>query len=197
MIIKSSEFIKSATAPSHYPEGDLPEIAFAGRSNVGKSSLINALLNRRHLVKTSSKPGHTRLVNFFLINNAFFFVDLPGYGYAKVPKDVSRQWGVMVEIYVSSRAALKCAVVIVDIRRDPGIEEKQLIDWLDHLGKPWIMVLTKADKFSRTRQKNRQACIAAELGVDEASLILFSSKTRQGCDRLWDAIQSTALQENS
>ena len=132
MKITSAEFVTSATKPSQYPPEGLPEIAFAGRSNVGKSSLINVLVNRKRLVKTSSTPGRTQLVNFFDINDSINFVDLPGYGYAKVPASVRKKWGPMIETYLSGRNTLKGVVVIMDIRRTPREEEQNLIDWLGH-----------------------------------------------------------------
>ena len=132
MIIKSAEFVTSATKPSQYPKRALPEIAFAGRSNVGKSSLINTLVNRKHLVKTSSTPGRTQLINFFDINGRMGIVDLPGYGYAKVPVSVRKKWGPMIETYLSERETLRGVVVIMDIRRIPRQEELNLLAWLNH-----------------------------------------------------------------
>ena len=154
MIIRSAEFVTSARLPAHYPPASGPEIAFAGRSNVGKSSLINTLLNRKHLVKTSSTPGRTQLLNFFNVNNAFLFVDLPGFGYAKVPRMVRRQWAPMIERYLSTRPTLKGVVLILDIRRPPGDVEVRLVPWLMRLGVVPLLVLTKADKLSKTRQNS-------------------------------------------
>jgi len=185
----TSEFITSAVAPSHYPPASLPEIAFAGRSNVGKSSMINKLINRRRLVKTSSTPGRTQLINFFLVNNALSFVDLPGYGYAKVPKSVTKKWGPMIETYLSTRSTLRGVVLIMDIRRIPGTDELNFTDWLSHFGIPSILVLTKADKLSKTKQKKQQLAIAEALSADKDDLILFSAKSGQGKDAVWKNIQ--------
>ena len=138
MHVKSTEFIKSATKPAHYPESDLPEIAFAGRSNVGKSSLINVLVNRKKLVRTSSTPGRTQLINFFDVNESFTLVDLPGYGFAKVPLDVKRQWGPMMETYLSSRANLQGVVLIMDIRRIPRDEDLQMLDLVENFLRPAV-----------------------------------------------------------
>ncbi|MCP4106271.1 MAG: YihA family ribosome biogenesis GTP-binding protein [Desulfobacteraceae bacterium] len=190
MIIKSAEFITSAVKPSQYPEPVLPEIAFAGRSNVGKSSLINTIVNRKRLVKTSSTPGRTQLINFFVINDIVSFVDLPGYGYAKVPMSVKKKWGPMVETYLTKRSSLKGVVLIMDIRRTPGLEEMNFIDWLDHLGIPGILILTKADKLSKTKQIKRQQAIAETLSADKGSLTLFSAKSRQGKDFVWEHINA-------
>ncbi|MCP4352744.1 MAG: YihA family ribosome biogenesis GTP-binding protein [Desulfobacterales bacterium] len=190
MIIKSAEFITSAVKPSQYPEPVFPEIAFAGRSNVGKSSLINTLVNRKRLVKTSSTPGRTQLINFFVINNFVSFVDLPGYGYAKVPMSVKKKWGPMVETYLSKRTSLKGVVLIMDTRRTPGPEEMNFIDWLDHFGIPEILILTKADKLSKTKQIKRQQAIAETLSADKGSLTLFSAKSRQGKDFVWEHINN-------
>lgn len=189
MIVKSAEFVTSASIPSHYPPAVLPEIAFAGRSNVGKSSLINALLNRRHLVKTSSTPGRTRLINFFMINKAVIFVDLPGYGYAKVPMRLRKNWGPMVETYLSKRNTLKAVVLIIDIRRIPGSEEFSLIQWLSHMDIPWVPVLTKADKLPKTKQLKQQRSIGKALSVEENELILFSAKTKKGKENVWKTLE--------
>ncbi len=189
MIVKSAEFITSAVKPSQYPPADRPEIAFAGRSNVGKSSLINKLVNRRRLVKTSSTPGRTQLVNFFLINQAFRFVDLPGYGYAKVPAGVKRQWGAMIETYLTQRPCLQGLILIVDIRRTPGREEDDLLHWLDHHGIACRLVATKADKLSRNRQVRPLRTIAAKLGIADKALVLFSAKSGLGQDAVWGHIE--------
>jgi GTP-binding protein len=190
MIVKAADFITSAVQPSQYPPAEYPEIAFAGRSNVGKSSLINALVNRKRLVKTSARPGHTQLVNFFLINGELSLVDLPGYGYAKVPLEVKRKWGPMVETYLSTRKCLRGVTVIMDIRRMPAIEERNLIERLGRLALPPILILTKADKLSKTNQIKQQRAIASHLGVDPAEMILFSAKTRQGRETVWQAIDA-------
>ena len=189
MIIKSADFVKSAVKPSHYPPAIFPEIAFSGRSNVGKSSLINTLVNRKRLVKTSSTPGRTQLINFFNINNAFFFVDLPGFGYAKVPKSIKRTWGPMVETYLSTRKTLKGVVLILDIRRVPGAQDLEFIEWLRYYAIPSILILTKADKLSKSKQMNQHIANTKILGVDRNDLILFSAKSRMGKDATWAAIE--------
>jgi len=191
MIIKHAEFIKSATKPVQFTEPDLPEIAFAGRSNVGKSSLINTLVNRKSLVKTSSKPGCTQLINFFTINDEVSFVDLPGYGYAKVSKSIRAQWAPMVDRYLSVRKNLMGVILLIDIRRDPGKEEFELMNWFVKRRIPFLTVLTKTDKLSRTKQQKRLAILTKTLGRGKEDLILFSSKTRQGRDIVMDEI--TAL----
>lgn len=196
MIIKSAEFVTSAVKPSQYPEALSPEVAFAGRSNVGKSSLINTLVNRKRLVKTSSTPGRTQLINFFLVNDSLSLVDLPGYGYARVPASVKRGWGPMIETYLKGRETLKAVVLIMDIRRIPGIEEQNFIDWLALFHRRSILVLTKADKLSKTRQKKQRQAIGAALGVGESDLILFSAKTRLGKPEVWSAIEREACDEH-
>ena len=188
MKILSADFITSATKPSQYPPAGSPEIAFAGRSNVGKSSLINALVNRKHLVKTSSTPGRTQLLNFFEINGNISFVDLPGYGYAKVPASVRKKWGPMIETFLSTRTTLKGVVLIMDIRRIPRQEELDLMHWLNSYAIPIIAVLTKSDKLSKTKQFKQQSTVAKYLDMDPKELILFSTKSRQGKEIVWKAI---------
>lgn len=190
MMIKSVEFVKSAVKPSQYPVYDHHEIAFAGRSNVGKSSLINTLIQRKDMVKTSSKPGCTQLINFFLVNEAFSFVDLPGYGYAKVSKKIRAQWQPMVERYLSSRKNLLGLILLVDIRRDPQKEEFDLIHWLESNELPHLVILTKSDKLSKTKQKKRLAAICSQLNREKNGVILFSSKTRQGRDAVLGEIEN-------
>jgi len=193
LIIKSAEFITSAVKPSQYPPAVLPEIAFAGRSNVGKSSLINTLVNRKRLVKTSSTPGRTQLINFFNINEKFSFVDIPGYGYAKVPASVKKTWGPMIETYITTRKTIKGVVLIMDIRRIPRQEEMNMLNWLNHYDIPSIPVLTKSDKLSKTKQKKQLVEIANTLSADKDNLILFSAKSRQGKDEVWDAVKQLIL----
>ena len=190
MKITSAEFVTSATKPSQYPPVRLPEVAFAGRSNVGKSSLINTLVNRKHLVKTSSTPGRTQLINFFNINHQMGFVDLPGYGYAKVPVSVRKKWGPMIETYLSGRETLKGVVVIMDIRRIPKQEERNLLGWLKHYSINGILVLTKTDKLSKNKQTKQHQLIAQALNRDKGEFILFSAKSRRGKDALWSTILS-------
>jgi GTP-binding protein len=197
MKITSAEFVTSATKPSQYPSALLPEIAFAGRSNVGKSSLINTLVNRKRLVKTSSTPGRTRLINFFDINQQIGFVDLPGYGYAKVPESVKKTWGPMIETYLSTRKALKGVIVILDIRRTPRQEEFDLLSWLQHYSIPGILVLTKTDKLSKSKQAQKLNLIGQVLERDKNDFILFSAKSRRGRDALWNAILSLVDIENN
>jgi len=190
MIIKSAEFVKSAPEVAQCPRSGLPEIAFVGRSNVGKSSLINGLLNRRRLARTSSTPGRTQLLNFFVINQLFLFADLPGYGYARVPAAIRRSWGPMVQNYLTRRDNLRGVVLILDIRRTPGQEEQRLMDWFRQIKKPCISVLTKADKVSRNRRQGRHRQVAADLGIDPRQLLLFSAKSGQGKDALWKNINA-------
>lgn len=189
MIIKSAEFVTSAVKPDQYPPPEFSEIAFAGRSNVGKSSLINTLVNRRRLVKTSTTPGRTQLINFFLVNGDLMLVDLPGYGYAKVPAAVKKQWGPMIETYLSGRPTLKAVVLLMDLRRVPRAEELNFMDWLRQYGVTPIPVLTKSDKLSKTNQAKQRSANAQALGIPGDALILFSAKTRQGKEAVWQAIE--------
>lgn len=188
MKIKTSEFIKSAVIPSDYPETNFPEIAFVGRSNVGKSSLINKLLNRKGLAKTSSTPGKTRLINFFLINKDLVFVDLPGYGYAKVSKTERSSWIKMIDCYLSTSSRLKATVLIQDIRRDQTDMDRTMIELLHRYDVPVVLVLTKADKFSRNQQIKRINEIKKSIPLDETEMIPFSSTSGLGKDELWESL---------
>ncbi len=190
MKVLSAEFVRSATKPVHYPPEGLPEIAFAGRSNVGKSSLINALLNRRGLARTSNTPGRTQEINFFCVNDQVAFIDLPGYGYAKVPEGLRRNWGPMIETYLSKRRTLRLVVLILDIRRDPSAEDRQLIHWLRFYGLNFIVVLTKTDKLSGNQRRDRLRRIGADLDLPPATAVIaFSAKNREGKDPLWREIE--------
>lgn len=196
MHVKTANFVTSATKPAECPESDLPEIAFAGRSNVGKSSLINCLVNRKKLVKTSNTPGRTQLLNFFNLNDAMMLVDLPGYGYAKVPAKVRAQWRSMIESYLLCRRVLKGVVLILDARRDgPNPQEVDFLKWLQKHRLPVLPVLTKCDKLKKNaligqRQKNAEA-----LGLEPPMLIIFSAKTRRGRDEVWEAIDALVEEE--
>ncbi|MDB4444053.1 ribosome biogenesis GTP-binding protein YihA/YsxC [bacterium] len=182
-------FLKSAFQESHYPLPDKPEIAFAGRSNVGKSSLINVLVNRKGIAKTSSKPGRTQAINFFCVEDRFNMVDLPGYGYARVPLPVKKSWGKMVETYLRERSTLKAVVVILDIRRDPNAGDRELLNWLSHYGINVIVVLTKADKLSRHQAGSRAKLIEGQLAEFAAERpVMYSSKTREGREEIWKRI---------
>ncbi|MBT3259256.1 MAG: YihA family ribosome biogenesis GTP-binding protein [Deltaproteobacteria bacterium] len=192
------EFIKSAFQEKHYPPPDRPEIAFAGKSNVGKSSLLNTLVNRRKLARTSSTPGRTQAINFFRFGKTLYLVDLPGYGFAKVPTKIKKSWGLMVEDYLRTRKTLKAVVVILDIRRDPSSGDEDLINWLNHYQIEPILVLTKADKISRQKTNRRANLITGGLkDVSFSRPVIFSSHTRQGVEELWEIINETALPQTT
>lgn len=186
IVLRKVEFVTSATRPSGYPPPELPEIAFAGRSNVGKSSLINALVNRKKLVKVSGTPGRTQLINFFQVNDALSLVDLPGYGFARVPASVKQTWGRMIEGYLGSRESLCAVVVIMDLRRGVQDDDMQLIEALPHYGIQPILVFTKADKFKKNARQQRRREIAREFGVRTDEILLTSSTKRLGLDPLWE-----------
>jgi GTP-binding protein len=185
MIIRSAKFICSAVTPEQYPLDDLPEVAFAGRSNVGKSSLINKILNRKKLVRTSKTPGRTQLLNFFEINDLWRFVDLPGYGYAKVPKEVQKRWRPMVENYLTTRVNLRGMVWLLDIRREVSKEDLTLWDWLRTKQLTVIVVITKADKLSKNKRNKQAASIAKSLGMKARELIQFSATSGEGKEEIW------------
>jgi GTP-binding protein len=189
MIIRSTEFVQSATKPGNYPADSEPEIAFAGRSNVGKSSLINTLLNRRNLVRTSSTPGRTQLLNFFRVNQQFSLVDLPGFGFAKVPLAVKKAWGPMIRTYLEQRESLRGVVFILDIRRVPGQEDLQMLDWLEEFAVPTILVVTKIDKIGRAQHHTHLRKIADATGLPVDAFSLFSATSRYGVEEVWERIE--------
>jgi len=190
MKVVLTEFIKSATLPSQYPEGTLPEVAFVGRSNVGKSSLINTMTRRKKLARTSTTPGCTRLINFFRVNNQISLADLPGYGYAKVPETARREWGPMIETYFKHRKSLATVILILDVRRYPSENDLTLIHWFHHYNITPMIVLTKTDKVSRSQAKMRQHQIKELLGLT-IDPILFSARTGEGKDAIWGAIKDS------
>jgi GTP-binding protein len=191
MKVISAEFIKSAVRPDQYPKMGMPEIAFTGRSNVGKSSLINAILGRKKLAQTSATPGKTRLINFFTVNGKMSFVDLPGYGFAKVSRAEQETWGPMIETYLRERESLRLVVSILDVRHDPTQKDRDLIEWLRHYGRRHRIVLTKTDKLSRGEalRRRRQVAATLDLGADDAP-ILFSAQTGEGKGEVWKAISA-------
>jgi len=193
MKILSAQFIKTATLPVHYPDPLEPEIAFAGRSNVGKSSLINVLVNRNNLAKASRTPGRTQAINFFMINDQIFFVDLPGYGFAKVPEKIRMSWGPMVETYLRERSSLKLLLLVMDVRRDVRDDDRNFLLWMEEYQLPWQLVLTKADKLSKNQAMGRRRIIEEQAGISGIQKpLLFSALNGQGKDQLWSIINEAA-----
>ena len=189
MKILSAEFVTSAAAPAQYPRQRLPEVAFAGRSNVGKSSLINTLVHRKSLVKTSATPGKTRTLNFFVVNERFSFVDFPGYGYARVPREMQAGWRPMVEAYMKQRELLRAVVHIVDFRHPPSELDRQLRAWLLHQQVAVLTVATKTDKVKRNQRAAREQAIRRGLELPAGEpLTLFSSHNHEGRLRLWQRL---------
>ncbi len=187
MKVQSAEFVKSAFDRRHWPEGDLPEIAFLGRSNVGKSSLINSLLGRKALARTSNTPGRTQSINYFLVNGEFYFVDLPGYGYAKVSKSMRSDWGLMAREYLTDRLQLVLFIQLVDSRHPPTELDRQLNDWLIVNEKPHVVVATKADKLSANQLQKQLAVTSREM--PESKILAYSSSTGKGRDTVWAEIE--------
>src|SRR6201988_4405048 len=188
MKVTSAEFVKSAFSETDWPKDRQPEIAFLGRSNVGKSSLINSLLSVRALARTSSTPGRTQSLNFFLINEQFRFVDLPGFGYARVPQEIRSSWGDLVTGYLANRRQLVLSIHIVDSRHEPTKQDLQLHEWLEHSNKPQLIVATKSDKLSNNELRKNLEHIAQVLEDD--SVVAYSAKTGRGREELWRAIKS-------
>ena len=193
MKIISTEFLVGAVSAKQYPKEPLPEFAFAGRSNVGKSSLIKSLLNRKKLVRISSTPGKTREINFFKINNAIMFADLPGYGFARVAPALQKKWKKMLEEYLSQRNPLIAIIFIVDIRRKPTELDLTLKEWLEELDRDYILLITKADKLSAAeRQKQVKIIKAAFMGENALDFIIYSSKNHTGRKELWSTMEKLA-----
>ena len=185
----NAEILLSAANKSHYPQDEIPEIALAGRSNVGKSSFINTLLNRKNLARTSGKPGKTQLLNFFNIDNQLRFVDVPGYGYAKVSKTERAKWGRMIEEYLTTRENLRAVVSLVDFRHEPSADDVQMYEFLKYYEIPVIVVATKADKIPRSKWNKHESVIKKRLDFDKNDdFLIFSSINKDGLDSAWDAI---------
>jgi len=192
MIIRTVEYAGTIAKPGGPSPGDLPQIAFSGRSNVGKSSLINTLLrrNRSKIARVSATPGKTQALNFFQVNDDFFLVDLPGYGYAKVPKSVSGAWAKLIDWYLKESGAVKGVVHLVDVRREPTEHDIHMVAYLAELGIPALVILTKMDKLKRSQRKKAIARSMAALELDEDQLLPFSSKTGEGREDLLEALES-------
>lgn len=191
MKVTKSDFIISAVKPEQYPDDHLPEIGLAGRSNVGKSSLINTLINRKNLARTSGKPGKTQTLNFYLINELLYFVDVPGYGFAKVSKKERDAWGRMIETYLTDREDLKAVILIVDLRHAPSNDDVMMYDWLKHYEIPVIVVATKSDKIPKGKWAKHLKVVNQTLKLEPTDkLVTFSSQTGQGKEDVWSAIKS-------
>ncbi|NOU73396.1 YihA family ribosome biogenesis GTP-binding protein [Paenibacillus sp. LMG 31458] len=190
MKVNQAEFIISAVGPSQYPEDALPEIALAGRSNVGKSSLINCLISRKNLARTSSQPGKTQTLNYYKINQDLYFVDLPGYGYAKVSKTKREQWGKFIESYLMNRETLRLVMQLVDLRHPPSKDDQAMYEWLRHNDVPVIVVATKADKIPKSRWPKHIKIVRETLGMDKGvQPLMFSSELGLGKDELWGILE--------
>ena len=192
----NADILLSAANKSHYPQDDIPEVALAGRSNVGKSSFINTMLNRKNLARTSGKPGKTQLLNFFNIDGKLRFVDVPGYGYARVSKKEREKWGKMIEEYLTSRENLKAVVSLVDLRHEPSADDFQMYEFLKYYEIPVILVATKADKIPRGKWNKHESMIKKKLDFDKTdTFIIFSSVNKTGVEEAWDAIFDYSFSE--
>ena len=186
MIIKSAELETVCGITSKLPENDLPEFAFAGKSNVGKSSLINALMNRKSLARTSSQPGKTQTINFYRINQDMYYLDLPGSGYAKVSVEVKAKWGKMIERYLKNSKALKCVFLLIDIRHEPSANDRLMYDWIVSNGYHPVIIATKLDKIKRSQTAKQVKLIRDTLGMEKEGVIIpFSAETKQGREEIW------------
>ncbi|MBD7943713.1 MULTISPECIES: ribosome biogenesis GTP-binding protein YihA/YsxC [Psychrobacillus] len=191
MKIHNVELLISAVRPAQYPEGDLPEFALAGRSNVGKSSFINKMIGRKSMARISSKPGKTQTLNFYKLEEDLLFVDVPGYGYAKVSKSERAAWGKMIETYFTSREVLKAVLLIVDLRHPPTTDDCMMYDFLKHYNIPCIVIATKADKIPKGKWDKHKKIVKEELQMDKNDpLVIFSSETGLGFDAAWAEIES-------
>ncbi|EAD0965083.1 YihA family ribosome biogenesis GTP-binding protein [Listeria monocytogenes] len=190
MDVNNVELIISAVRPEQYPETDLPEYALAGRSNVGKSSFINTMIRRKSMARISQKPGKTQTLNFYKIEEALFFVDVPGYGFAKVSKTEREKWGVMIETYITSREQLRGVIQIVDLRHKPTEDDQMMYEFLKYYDIPVIVIATKADKIPRSKWQKNAKIVRETLDFDpDDKFVLFSSETKMGKDEAWQFIK--------
>ncbi|WP_407921082.1 ribosome biogenesis GTP-binding protein YihA/YsxC [Acetivibrio mesophilus] len=187
--LNNARYEITAVKPDQYPKNDIPEVTFVGRSNVGKSSLINAMLNRKNLARVAATPGKTRLINFYNIDDQLYFVDLPGYGFAKVSKSMKASWKDVIETYLSERKQLRKIFLLVDIRHSPTSDDILMHEWLKSMERSYVIVATKLDKVPRSKIKERISDIRSTLKLEEhIKIIPFSSETKQGRDELWEEI---------
>ncbi|MCI8464311.1 MAG: YihA family ribosome biogenesis GTP-binding protein [Lachnospiraceae bacterium] len=190
MIIKTVNLETVCGVTSRLPENEKPEIAFAGKSNVGKSSLINALMNRKSYARTSAQPGKTQTINFYNINDALYYVDLPGYGYAKISQKEKEKWGRMVENYLKSSTQLRCVFLLVDIRHEPSANDRQMYEWITENGYQPVIIATKLDKIKRSQIEKQLKLVREGLGISrEATVVPFSAETKQGREEIWSLIE--------
>ena len=191
MIIKKAELETVCGITSRLPENDQPEFAFAGKSNVGKSSLINALMNRKSLARTSSQPGKTQTINFYHVNDQVYFVDLPGYGYTRIAVEVKESWGKMVERYLHGSSTLKCVFLLVDIRHEPSANDKTMYEWIIYNGFRPVIIATKLDKINRSQIQKQVKLLRQGLGMEKEDILIpFSAETKQGREEIWELIES-------
>lgn len=191
MIIKSVNLETVCGITSKLPENQMPEIAFAGKSNVGKSSLINGLMNRKSLARTSSQPGKTQTINFYNINEALYFVDLPGYGYAKVSEGIKEKWGKMIENYLHKSKQLRTVFLLIDIRHEPSANDKNMYEWINYNGYEPVIIATKLDKIKRSQRAKHVKMLREGLGMPKEGLIFpFSAISKEGRDEIWEYIDS-------
>lgn len=190
MIIKNVELETVCGITSRLPDNEFPEFAFAGKSNVGKSSLINALMNRKSFARTSAQPGKTQTINFYKINDSFYYVDLPGYGYAKVSVEVKAKWGKMIERYLQKSPMLRCVFLLIDIRHEPSANDRMMYEWIVHNGYEPVIIATKLDKINRSQVAKHVKMLRTGLGLaKEATVIPFSAETKQGREEIWEYIE--------
>lgn len=195
MVIKNVSLETVIGVTSKIPQNELPEIAFAGKSNVGKSSLINALINRKSLARTSSQPGKTQTINFYNINGELYFVDLPGYGYAKVSQQEKEKWGKMIERYLHQSKVLKAVFLLIDIRHDPSANDKTMYEWILSNGFHPIIIATKADKINRSQLQKQIKAVRQGLGVDKDTVVIpFSAQTKQGREEIYEVVDRLMAQ---
>ncbi len=197
MEVNFVELARVAVWPDQFPDNDFDEFVFVGKSNVGKSSLINCMINRKSLARTSQNPGKTRTINFYNVENLLHFVDLPGFGYAKISKSESAKWGKMIEQYLLIRRQIKCIIFLIDIRHEPSTNDKMMVDWLKHYNYTIAVVATKADKIKRNQVPKHLSMIRKGLGLDTTNtMIAFSAESREGKDKLWEFIESKLDQKS-